>query len=243
MTDVTEIVGGVLENLKKDAQPPTLSEALLADADCLKIVDHATAEAAAKLDASIREFQKKIEEEANPGIQLAHGLHKHLVGQRKAAIEPLEEARRVIKKKYELWQVAEETKRKRLAAAEAEAVAKRAKEEEQENVEALRSAGLTKVEATREAKALTRLQVEAAQAEAQNVGSPKVAGFKTIKKWTGEVQDMRQLLQAILDERAPLNFIAIDTEAIRNYAVATKGSAPVPGVRFYQKPITAGSGR
>jgi hypothetical protein len=60
----------------------------------------------------------------------------------------------------------------------------------------------------------------------------KVEGMTTRDVWSAAVVDLPSLLRAVADGRAPADFVIVNGAGIDRYVNATRGTAPIPGVRI-----------
>lgn len=68
---------------------------------------------------------------------------------------------------------------------------------------------------------------------------PKATGISTKKIWKARVVDLRVLVQAIADDKAPLMLIAVSEPALNEMARAMGADMNVPGVEAYQKTVVS----
>lgn len=64
-------------------------------------------------------------------------------------------------------------------------------------------------------------------------GSSKVEGTSIRETWKAEVTDLKALVVAVAEGRAPMTFIQANMTAINKTAVSMKDTMQFPGVRFY----------
>ena len=83
----------------------------------------------------------------------------------------------------------------------------------------------------------TIAQIKSLQTEV--VEKEKVEGINIRENWQGEVSDIKELLNAIIAGKAPLNLISVNQSALNQLAKSTKGTMLYPGVRFFNRPIIA----
>lgn len=90
--------------------------------------------------------------------------------------------------------------------------------------------------AEKEAKKLEKKSPEAAAdlraAAEMRAAPPAVQGIETRKMWTFEIENEADI---------PREFLMVDEQKLRKYAVAMKDTANVKGVRFFEKSIMAAS--
>jgi hypothetical protein len=132
------------------------------------------------------------------------------------------------------YQQAEEEKRvkeERRLQAEADERARKERERIAAQMAKAQAAGkLEKAEALAE-------KMEAVEAPVVQVASrvdPK--GAALTKTWQGEVIDKGLLIRAAAVEGSvAASFLMVDEQAVRKFAVATRGAVPVPGVKWSEK--------
>lgn len=129
-------------------------------------------------------------------------------------------------------------------------VAKVELERQEAELKLAREAEKLKKEAEAEALALiANGEDEAAQEILDNVDvmptpsnvieKPKASGVSTRSNWKCKVIDMEKLLKAILDKRAPISLIQINTVSANKYAKAVRNTLSIPGLEFYNDPNIA----
>lgn len=67
----------------------------------------------------------------------------------------------------------------------------------------------------------------------------KVEGLQIRKRWTAEVTDLMALVKAIANGQVPISAVDANMPTLNKMALVNKDTMPVPGVKFYQKEITA----
>lgn len=68
----------------------------------------------------------------------------------------------------------------------------------------------------------------------------KIQGLSYREDWSAEVVDLKALVNAVAEGRAPLNFIEANTKVLNQQARATKDSLVVPGVKFKSTKVPVG---
>ena len=117
-------------------------------------------------------------------------------------------------------------------------------EKEQAEKEVARIADEAKKKAEEEALALiANGDDEAAQEILDNVDimpvptntieKPKAAGISTRANWKCKLVDMNKLIRAIIQGKAPISLITLDTAAANKYARAVRDTLDVEGLEFY----------
>jgi len=65
------------------------------------------------------------------------------------------------------------------------------------------------------------------------IESPKAEGISTRANWKAKLLDLRTLVAAIADGKAPISLVMLDTSAANKYAKALRNTMKVPGLDFY----------
>lgn len=117
---------------------------------------------------------------------------------------------------------------------------------EAETIGKQRMRGWEQIEADRARKAQAKAAEKAKEVEEKiGVAPPvaavqnkaKVAGVTYQDNWKGRIVDKKELLAAILKEKAPLNWVEFNFSEINRFANSTKGQISVPGVEWYNDKI------
>lgn len=181
----------------------------------------------------IKDVQQKIEEFFGDDIQKAYDLHRSLTGKKKALMEPLTRAESAIKNA----RIAFTNEQNRLRQIEQDKLDKIARDKE-----AAEKAKLDKKIEKAEAKGDTA-SVDALQQQKEQVivhvpqAASRVnetAGISTSKKWKGEVTDLKALVKAISDGKAPIALVEIKQSELDALAKVSKADQKVDGCRFYE---------
>ena len=204
---------------------------LITQSQSLVITNQLEYEDAATYLQSIKKMQKKVEESFNSIIQKAHEVHKEAIAKRDEHLDPLKEVEIKVKKllvdyKNEQDRKAreEQARLQRLADIEAEKERKRV----QAQIDRAAASGKTeKVEALQE-------KIENIQPIEVPVVAPKVEAVKGLSfrdQWSAEVIDFKSL---------PNEYKLPNQSMLDKHAQNTKGSIPIPGVKFISKKIPVG---
>jgi hypothetical protein len=109
---------------------------LVAKAQSVKVTDDSSYKEAAEFLKAIKEGEKVIHDEFDPGISDAHSLHKKLVAQREKFLEPLGVARYTVDREMSAFTLLQRKKRQEeQLRLEAELKKQQEKEREAENKE------------------------------------------------------------------------------------------------------------
>lgn len=182
--------------------------------------------------ASAAEFGKLLKQKAKqvtdffkPMKDNAYQAHKAVCDREKSMLVPLRNAEKIIKKAMGDYTLEQERKRR-----EAEAIARKAAEEERERklreAAALERAG----DASAAEMAMTEAVVmdEAAHYTVAAPVKPKVTGVSTTKDWEIESIDPSVVPVAI----AGMEIRPVDKAAVMRLIRATKGKIEIPGITY-----------
>jgi predicted phage tail protein len=142
-------------------------------------------------------------------------------------VERMERAERDIKNAMSIYWNAEEKKRL-LAQAEADRLAREERERAEKEAKALEKAGKTE-----EAQA-TRAIAETTMAPTVVTEAPKVAGVAMAKTWVGSVADIKSMLHYIADHEELHGLVEFRQRALNDLARTYQGSGNVPGFKGEQ---------
>lgn len=182
----------------------------------------------------IKRRYKIIHEKFDPPVRAAHTAWKAAKDLYNFFTEPFVKAEEIVKRKVITFQ--DEVDRKRREEA-ARIEAKRQQEERERKAELERQAQAAEAKGKKEKAEALREKAEVYVAPPAFIApeAPQAQGTAFKKTWKGEVTDLRALLGAIFNEKAPLNLILINQSALNAYAKAAKNSMPLPGVRFFEE--------
>lgn len=191
--------------------------------------------AAQDLDTSLKQLQKKIEEEFAGPCDDAHKLWKKMVAWRDSHLKPIQEARAAISKKCGQWIADQRAKQEQ---AERDAEAKRQEEERKQqekiNAQADKAAASGKTEKA-EALREKAQNVQIAPAYVPPAVQTKVAGVATVTKWKGEVVDFLALIAFISENPEYAHMLEVKQSAVNLEAQRLKGMKQIPGIKFSQE--------
>jgi len=206
------------------------SNEIIVKAQNIVIADQEQYENAAGFLKLIKGMQKKVGDSFNSIIEKAHQAHKEAIAKRDEHLNPLVKAEKELKvsmanyvSKKEEEARAEQKRLQDLADAEAEKQRK-ALEKKIEKAEA--SGNTEKVEALQEKK--ENIQPIVAPVIAPKIETPKGVSYRD--KYTAEVIDFALL---------PNEYKIANQSMLDKVAQSTKGSIPIPGVKFNVEKIPA----
>jgi len=192
----------------------------------LVIKDQATYTTAANILQDIAAIEKRIIEHHKPIKDAAFSAHKIAVATERRFLDPLTEAKGIIKKAISTWTVEQERIR-REAQQKAEDEARR-KEEERRLAEAIEA---EKAGDTVKAEAIISKPIEPVVVSKIQPTFNKVAGVTTRENWSAEVIDLKALCQAIAEGKAPLESVLPNMPLLNSMARTAKDLMSIPGVK------------
>lgn len=177
-----------------------------------------------------------------PTIKNYYEPYKFWLGIKNGLVGRLKTVETSCKRAMVAWSDEQERKQKE---AEAKAAAEAAKKTEQKQAEI--NAKADAAEASGESEKADMLR----QAAAETVVAPKevasrvpdVQGTAFRDNWVGEVVDLKALIKAVSEGRAPIGFLMADASAINKQAKATKDTFKIDGVRFWNNRTVAVSSK
>lgn len=182
----------------------------------------------------VKGLQKKVEDTFKPIVKKAHAVWKEAKEQEKKHFEPLKEAERIVKAAALVWWEAEEAKRQE----DERKAREKAAEAERKRIAELEAQAANHEEKGRFDKAEERRQAaqEVYVPPEPVVSGPEKAQGQAIRvTWKAEVTDLKALVRAVAEGRAPSSFIQADLVAINKQARATQDTMKIDGIRFYSK--------
>src|SRR3972149_6173055 len=195
-------------------------------AKSLQITNDAICQEAIDYEHGLSALIKEIEATFGPHKDAAHKTWKGLVAEEKRHVDPVEEAKRLIKGKRITYDT-EQTRIRKDAEAKLQAEALRMAEEQ-----ALRDAIAAEAEGRPE---------EAAAILDEPISVPTVIIAKTTPSagvggairevWNAEVYDLHALVMAIVEGKASIGLIEPNMVALNGLARSLKKNMSVPGVR------------
>jgi len=208
----------------------------------LRIVDRESCVNASQLLRSVKTLRLQVQKWFEPHIEAAMETKRKAEAARKALADerdkmeaPLVEAESVIKRSL----LAYETEQERLRIEEE----RRLQAEAQRQAEAMTLAAAAAMETEAVATGNTELLEEAASILEQPIEAPVVSVEKTVPKvqgvtfrdnWKAHPHiDVLALAAAVAAGTAPMAFLVPNMTAINQFARATQGLQPVPGIAWF----------
>jgi len=227
---------------------------LVSVARALKIVDPASFERAGAMLQQLKDQQRRIEDFFKPDVDRAHAAWKGLCDKRAGYLDPLKAAITILSDGYasfakeaqrkadmerrRLEREAQEREQARLRElAEAEAAAAKQLTEEAEKASSRDEAIELEQRAAESTAHAEQLNLAAATVPAPvlhvapSVTPPK--GTSVRQHWTWELVDKRALIAAVAAGTVSIEAIDVNSAYLTARAKADKGTASIPGVRFY----------
>lgn len=176
----------------------------------------------------IKNAEKLVHTELDPGIAKANETHKHLTGQRKKYLDPLAEARQIAVGKTSAHRRKEEDERRAK-----EAALRKAEFEKAEEARLAEAEQLEKMGRTTEAEAVIN----------EPVRQPIVSVAPTLPKsevrytttWGAEVTDLWALIRWASESEDRKAHLAGNMTSLNAAARASKSESHIPGVEFTSK--------
>lgn len=200
------------------------------------IVDAESCNKGTEIALTAKRLRLKIEKYHKPHIDNAHKAHKDLVGAMNGLTKPLKKAEDWIKNQI----VAYNREIERVRREAAEKAQKEAEEKLKLEKEKLEAEALVAAEEGNQ-EAFDRAQAEAEEISTQDftpVQAPPEKmpiGVSARKNWQVEITDLPALIKAVMEEKAPKNFISADMKVIKQWAKAVGISQKIPGIRIWDK--------
>lgn len=209
------------------AKTPELLEqettVLPATAQSLSITDAPSFERAGSFLRTVKALRAEVESVFGPIVSSAHATWKHSIAQRKRVEDPMIEAESIVKRSIAAYHAEQErVMREEQRRREEEA---RRQEEERRLAEAI------EIEALGDAEEAERVLSEPSFAPPPPPLMPqRVAGISTREAWSARVVNLRELVRAVSDGKAPIEALKADMTTLNQMARALKGSLSIPGV-------------
>lgn len=197
------------------------------EAMAIKVRSKPTYERAVWIKNVLGELIKSIHESFDPICESANRLHKLATSTRRKHLDSPERALNRIRGELDSYFREEERKRREkeaIARAEAE---RKAQEERDREIKELEEAG-----APEEAEILAESPVLAPTVQIKN-RLDSVAGVQHKQHWKAECTNLRLLVKAVADGKAPLDLIQVNQVQLNKLAVALKENMNIPGCRAW----------
>jgi hypothetical protein len=191
----------------------------------IEITDAVTYARAGEALKTIKDLRAQIEDTFGPVVRKAFEAHREAVAQRKKVEAPLIEAENILKPRINRYLEEEERKRRAEEARLQAAAQKQLEDEQLAEAEYYEQAGDT--EAAEEVLAETRAPAPVMVPASK----PRVQGITRRKTWSAQVTDIRALIRAVADGKAPINCLKADMVFLNQQARSMKGTLNWPGVK------------
>lgn len=196
-------------------------------ATALAIVDQGTYDSAAGTLIDIAEIEKKIKEHHEPMKKAAHEAHRAAVAGEKKFLDPLNEAKKIIKRSISNW----ETEQRRIREEKEQKLREEAQKKEEEErlalAEEAEKAGKPAEEVEKILETPTK-KVEPIVVKPTFVQNARVGTRET---WKAEVTDIKALCRAASDGKAPIESVMANMPVLNAAARASKENLVIPGVK------------
>ena len=195
-------------------------------ARAIKIVDQDTYSHAAMLLVDIASLEKEIVDHHKPIKAAAFAAHKAATAAEKRLLDPLTEAKQIVKRAVGTWEDEQERIRREIE--------RRAQEEARRQEEEMRLALAVQAE---EAGATEETVAEIVEAPL-SMPAPVVPmtfdrtkGVTTSKRWSAQLMNLKQLCRAVADGTVSTELVQPNMTALNAMARAMKSTMNIPGVR------------
>ena len=192
----------------------------------LKVVDLDTANQAGTVVGMVGELRKKIAEVFDPIINAAHLTHKKAIEKKTQFDGPLKILEGALKRQIGDWKLAEDRKR------ETERLQREAEARKQH--EDLVVAVAAEVEKSDGSAAAEEILKEADNVPPVVMEKQIIADVTIRAVWKAEVTDLRALVKAVAEGKAPLAAIEANLSFLNKQAGSLKAEMAYPGVRVYE---------
>ena len=204
----------------------------------ITITNQQTYSIAATLLIDISALAKRIQDHHKPIKDAAYAAHKVAVAAEKRLLDPLDEARTILRRGIGAWEAEQERIRMELERkAQAEA---RKQEEEMRLALAVQAEELGADEVTTE-EILSTPMVTVAPVVAPTF--ERVSGVSTSQRWHAEVTDIKALCRAVGEGKASVEFVQANLVALNALARAMKSTLNISGVRAVAETSVAARAR
>lgn len=182
--------------------------------------------------ATCKQLENEVHEAYDSVVEKAHTAHKEAVAKRKQYLDPIEQARKILKQKMIVFQDEQERIR-REEQARSEAEARKRAEDEQLAL----AAELEKEGDTQAAEEVLAAPVQAAPVVApKTVPAPsRLSAGRSI--WNAEIVSFLALVKAVADGKQPVTLLEPNMQALNGLARSLKSGMNVPGVRATERKV------
>jgi len=195
-------------------------------ARAIAIRDQQSYTIAGTLLVDIADFEKQIIDHHKPIKESTHAAHKAAVSAEKRLLDPLQEAKGILRRGIGTWEADQERIRQEIERKAREEAARI--EEEMRLQQAMAAEEMGADDAEIEAIMDTPIPMAAP------VVAPtfdRVKGVSTQQRWKAEVIDIKSLCRAVADGFVPETYIEPNMPALNSRARAEKSAMKIPGVR------------
>lgn len=217
----------ITEDANQESQLINLVNPVVEQANQIRVTEQ-TFNSASGFLKQIKVAQKRINDHFDPLIGSAHQTHKLLCAKKKEVELPLKQAEFGIKSKIGVY--LQEQKQERLV----EEARLREIQHKLEDERKIQQAEMA--EAVGENGLADQILEEPINTPATVI--PRVArheGISTSKTWHIEVTDLRALIVAVAEGKAPTAFLLPNEKALRQQAVSLHGEFKCLGIRVYSR--------
>jgi hypothetical protein len=208
--------------------------AAIQQAEAMEITSHQSFELAGEWLRDLKTYVKRVQDYWKPLKDAAYKAWKEVCGKENAILKPLGEAETIVKRKMAEYQMEQEAKERALREElerrqreEAERLLKEAEKKEAEGDTFGADIALAQAEMMESAPPVATVQ------------QPKAEGISTKKVWKARVIDESK----VPVEVAGIVIRPVDLSALDKLAKASKGTAKIPGVEFYEDIVMSARGR
>ena len=213
---------------------------LLDQAKMVKIEDAKSYEVAGFLWNTIGDVMKEVKETFDPIVDAAHKAHQKACDTRSKYFNPLQNSYKELKRLMGVWEKEQDeirlAEQKRL-----DDINKKAEEDRllQKAIEAEAEAkanGLTPEEASQEAEAIINEPVYVPPVVLPK-STPKVQGVVFREIWKAQIVNLKELIGAVAEGRAPIQALKADEVFLGQQARSLKRALNLPGVKAYSERV------
>ena len=195
-------------------------------ARAIQIVDQESYSKAALLLVDIASLEKEIIDHHKPIKAAAHAAHKAATAAEKCLLDPLTEAKQIVKRAVGTWEDEQERIRREIER-KAQEAARRAEEE----------ARLALAVQAEQAGATEETIAELVEAPL-SMPAPvipmtfdRTKGVTTSKRWSAQLMNLKQLCRAVAEGAVSTELVQPNMIALNAMARAMKSTMNIPGVR------------
>ena len=200
----------------------------------ITITNQQTYSIAATLLIDISGLAKRIQDHHKPIKDAAYAAHKTAVAAEKRLLDPLDEARAILRRGIGTWEADQERVRLELE--------RKAQEEARKQEEEMRLALATQAEDIGADPSTVDEILSTPLGTAPPPVAPtfqRVSGVSSSQRWHAQVIDLKALIRAVADGKASTEFLEPSMVALNALARAMKSTLNVPGVRAVAEPTVS----